>query len=541
MGYCKILSGGTAGRYDIELDFGETKKAAILAALGAATNKNELDILQAETEIATAEAEEKILANTLLALQDIMATGTPPERANATAEYQTQAEKLAQLKIQNEPLRYKLRQLKFVRASLQKQAQQFTLFQPIQRKQAWCADFTEDRAPGSYVGTLEVKGEPDLVLIQPGARAWIPTDGIVTGREIMSPWQAYWNAAVLPGWQKWKPTYRWGTLTAIDRGANTGAVQLESAASSAQRLGVNQSDTLTGVTFFYMTCNHAAFTVGDKVIVKFDAQNWSSPRIVGFVDTPQPCIEWPEYIFIPFEFQTIGTEPLSPTRQATDYNLVACGIKGRELTGFVTSPTREFYISSGDPLFSNDSLYPPADQSEFASFSVVTPPSPGLQWQGLSVYGNPWSGAGQNTYLPADNTSRNYLQFQWGALRSTIAVYTLQWPALSSGYFVTEWSGLPPNCVAVSGGVYEYWSDWVFGATPLSFANDVPPPTELSVDGPMDTRAFINANGGNIPAQLTAQSQPYPQFQKPYDFDGYGSTTGVVYGTGSFRYKRVDN
>lgn len=289
MGYCLITGGGTDGRYDIELDFGKAQKDAILAALTSAINKNDLDILQTENEIAEAQAQEQALGLVLLQLQDTIATGTAAEKAQATIEYPKRVAQLARLKVQNEPLRYKLRQLKFVRASLRKQAQQFNLFQPIQRKQAWCADLTEDRAAGSYVGTIEVKGEPDLVLIQPGARAWIPTDGRVTGREVMSPWQAYWNAAVFPGWQKWKPTYRWGTLTAINRGANTGTVDLATATSSAQRLGINQESTLENVPFSYMTCNASAFDVDDRVIVRFTGQDWAEPMVIGFLDNPKSC------------------------------------------------------------------------------------------------------------------------------------------------------------------------------------------------------------------------------------------------------------
>ena len=295
MGYCLITGGGADGRYDIELDFGAAQKASILAAVNAAINANALSIIQKENEIAEAQEQEQALALVLQQLQDALATGTAAEKAQAAIEYPKRAADLAKLKVQNEPLRYTLRQLKFVRASLRKQAQQFNLFQPIERRQAWCADLTEDRAAGSYVGTIEVKGEPDLVLIQPGARAWIPTDGRVTGREIMSPWQAYWNAAVLPGWQKWKPTYRWGTLTAIDRGANTGTVALANATSSSQRLGVNQTGSLANVPFRYMTCDNNAFKVGDNVIVQLSSQRWSTPRIVGFLDNPKGCIEFDLY------------------------------------------------------------------------------------------------------------------------------------------------------------------------------------------------------------------------------------------------------
>lgn len=305
MGYCKILSGGTDGRYNIELDFGEAQKDAIMAALNTAINKNDLDILQTEDEIAQAQAQEQALGRELLRLQDALAAGTARQKAEATIEYPKRVAELAQLKVQNEPLRGTLRQLKFVRASLRKQAQQFNLFQPVERRQAWCTDLTEDRAAGSYVGTLEVKGEPDLVLIQPGARAWLPTDGRVTGRDIMSPWQAYWNAAVLPGWQKWKPTYRWGTISSINYSNDTCSVSLAVATSSAQRLGVNQESSLSNVPISYMTCNAQAFEEGDRVIVRFSGQDWAAPLVIGFLDNPKGCIQYDLY----YRQRDNGVEP----------------------------------------------------------------------------------------------------------------------------------------------------------------------------------------------------------------------------------------
>lgn len=334
MGYCLITGGGTDGRYDIELDFGKAQKNAIMAALNAAINKNDLQLLQTENELAEAQAKEQALGLVLLQLQDTIATGTTADKAQATVEYPKRAAELAKLKAQNEPLRYKLRQLKFVRVSLRKQAQTFNLFQPIERRQAWCTDLTEDRAAGAYVGTLEVKGEPDLVLIQPGARAWIPADGIVRGREVMSPWQAYWNAAVMPGWQKWKPTYRWGTISSINYNNDTCSVSLAAATSSAQRLGINQASTLDNVPISYMTCNAQAFEEGDRVIVRFSGQDWAAPLVVGFLDNPKGCEGWqyvaggyidavvagpPRYILACFRHLKTETQFLADLNAATSY------------------------------------------------------------------------------------------------------------------------------------------------------------------------------------------------------------------------------
>ena len=70
-------------------------------------------------------------------------------------------------------------------------------------RQAWCADLTET-ATGT-VATLEVPGESALILIQPGAPEPTSTHGELVAREVQTPEQVFWNAAVLPGWQSSAP------------------------------------------------------------------------------------------------------------------------------------------------------------------------------------------------------------------------------------------------------------------------------------------------------------------------------------------------
>ena len=156
---------------------------------------------------------------------------------------------------------------------------------------AWCADLTEDLT--GEVGTIEVPGERGEVNIQPGhggnAAYDQARDGQLGLNWNLGPAGAAYNLAMLPGWQKWKPTYRYGTITAID--GDTCDVSLDVAGSSQLGLNVNQSQTLTVVTIEYMNCNGAAFEVGDEVLVKFGGQNFGSPKVIGFKENPQPCTE----------------------------------------------------------------------------------------------------------------------------------------------------------------------------------------------------------------------------------------------------------
>jgi len=154
---------------------------------------------------------------------------------------------------------------------------------------AWCADLTEDLS--GEVGTIEIPGERKNVSIQPGyegnAAYNAARDGQLQPAIAGTPESAFYNLALLPGWQKWKPTYRFGTITAID--GDICDVDLEAATTSQRNLDVNQSTKLYGVSIEYMTCNGAAFSEGDGVIIEFEGQDWNSPKVIGFKDHPKPC------------------------------------------------------------------------------------------------------------------------------------------------------------------------------------------------------------------------------------------------------------
>jgi len=174
--------------------------------------------------------------------------------------------------------------------SCEKQLEYYDNYVPEDEiKQAWCADLTEDLS--GTVGTIEVPGEVGIIQIKPGftdrAVYVQATDGQLAPTAAMSAAGAFYNIAMLPGWQKWKPTYRYATIDSIS--GDKADITLELAHSSQQDLYINQADTLTNVPIEYMTCNGGAFSEGDEVLVKFTGQNWIAPKIVGFKDNPQSC------------------------------------------------------------------------------------------------------------------------------------------------------------------------------------------------------------------------------------------------------------
>ena len=156
-------------------------------------------------------------------------------------------------------------------------------------RSVWCADLSDELT--GAVSTMEVIGQPDHILIAPQQRETgenLPS-GALTPILPMSPAQAAFNWAILPGWQKWRPTYRTAIISNIDTDADTCNVSIDGAWSVAQSLHVNQESMLTGVPVEYMDCNAAAFEEGDQVVVEFREQKWEQPAVVGFVTEPRGC------------------------------------------------------------------------------------------------------------------------------------------------------------------------------------------------------------------------------------------------------------
>lgn len=157
--------------------------------------------------------------------------------------------------------------------------------------EAWCADLTEDLS--GNVGTIEIPNErTNDVQIRPGYDGEAVYNASRDGQlqQVVSSTAAgiYYNYAMFPGWQKWKPTYRVGKITAKPT-TDTAHVLLDDATSSAQGLDVNVSNTLNDVPIVYMDCNGQVFEVDDRVVVEFIAQDHTDPQIIGFEANPKAC------------------------------------------------------------------------------------------------------------------------------------------------------------------------------------------------------------------------------------------------------------
>ena len=209
---------------------------------------------------------------------------------------------------------------------------------------AWCADLTEDLT--GEIGTVEIPGETAYIQIQPGYESNavynIPRDGQLLPTVIASAAQSFYNLAMMPGWQKWKPLFRYGTITAID--GDTASVAVEGITSSQQSLVINQTDSLSDVAIEYMNCNGGAFEVDDEVLLKFEGQAWDSPVVVGFKDNPKPCTSF-IYIRPTFNgnYADFGGQRITIkyTFEQVNYEFskdVYQGVSGDDLTSYTETP-----------------------------------------------------------------------------------------------------------------------------------------------------------------------------------------------------------
>jgi hypothetical protein len=340
MGKATIVGGGDKGNYTIKMDYGTATRDATVAAIAQHLTELATKITEAQTKLdaaKAAEAEKKTAAQKATndyiaatqaipkAFEDVSsamdavenlaasATATPEERKaaqdaltaaeaaytaaqdaakEALSEQTKAATALVEAKKKTAPLQLALDALVDEQTKLQKDKAYWDGLQLESTLQAWCADYTENGS--GEVATMEIPGENQIVLIKPGAPAGNTVDGKLVAREVQSPEQVFFNAAILPGWQKFKPTYRSGVITALNTSNNTASVTLDAAQSSAAGLDINKMTALANVPVVYMTCHASAFAVGDACVVRFNGMDWAQPQVVGFVDNPKPCL--PEVI-----------------------------------------------------------------------------------------------------------------------------------------------------------------------------------------------------------------------------------------------------
>ena len=286
MGKGQIVSGGAGGLYSVRLVFNLARLISQIAslnaqivlvdakiALGINTSKFTTRIATLNTQIAALEV--KINSETdLVKKKDLLAQKSTLQNTIIALTARAYVE---------------LERLKLSKTSIQKRIALMTAAITANTGiivAARCADMTETLS--GDIGTIEVPGERVNTLIQPGyggnASYNAARDGMIQPALAATPESAFWNLAMLPGWQKWKPTYRFGTISNLN--GNYCTVALETAYSRQQGRNVNQGLILNNVPISYKTEHGAAFTNGDAVVVKFLNQSFLTPQVIGFRNGP---------------------------------------------------------------------------------------------------------------------------------------------------------------------------------------------------------------------------------------------------------------
>ena len=315
MGRGTIVSGGTDGLYTVDLDYGSTRADQLIDYLQTAITDIDVAIAAAES---VAESASLSLSSVLSALNGAIVTYTGDESSENKEALQEATEAAAEAEVAKEKATVKVSGLKYQKMALESRLASIQAIDVTERADVWCVDLTED-ASGS-VATIEVNGEGGQgILIAPEGRSPNDGDGYMTAREVQSAEQAFYNAAILPGWQKYAPTYRTGTISNIDYDNDTCSVTLDAAESSAQGLSINQATLLEGVDVEYMYCNAKAFDDGDAVVVQFVGQSWSSPKVIGFVSNPKACSPY-EIAFLvePYQETQVNTIDMGGPRAPED-------------------------------------------------------------------------------------------------------------------------------------------------------------------------------------------------------------------------------
>ena len=248
MGSATILSGGSSGLYNIRLTLDTVKISSMKTAAEARIARIAIIEAEVQTQLTAAEMiyldKSHTLDDAISAFQN--GTGSPKTTRADVIKAQTDASTALSVVA---GLRHSRGLLQMEDAALRKRVILLSLkLVPVDLTGVWCADLSTELT--GAVGTAEVNGEVTEILVMPSGRAGL---GKIQPVLASSPAGVFYNQAVLPGWQKFKPTYRIGTITALDVAENTAGVTLLPALSSAQNLNINQAENLTGVPVVYLT------------------------------------------------------------------------------------------------------------------------------------------------------------------------------------------------------------------------------------------------------------------------------------------------
>ncbi|TFH84729.1 hypothetical protein EQG41_20890, partial [Billgrantia azerbaijanica] len=287
MGKGRVLAAHGEGRYTIEIaeDRARAESARALAVRRVAELDGRINDLDQKISAAQA-AVDAAAADQDAAIEQYRLD--MDEAGESDIDLAEHAQAVLDAARDRDSLRTQQRLLEVQRAAAQSRIDRIDALPPLRQIEAWCADYTEDLS--GEVATAEVPGEIGQVIIKPGfsdGAAWSPSaDGAIQPALAGTPASVFYNLAMMPGWQRWRPTFRIATISNINE--DLCDITLDAATSSQQGLPVNAQGSYTGVPIMYMDCNGAAFENGDRVLVAFSGST-EQPMVVGFEQEPREC------------------------------------------------------------------------------------------------------------------------------------------------------------------------------------------------------------------------------------------------------------
>lgn len=314
-----ILEQHGAGEYTIQVEDDTTRAQAQVDSIAQRLPNVELELLQAQVAVLDAEAALDQASNALdIAIAEVIAD--PDALISDDPRIEAGVQGVQQASINLWQVRRREANIQATRASLatQKTAIENSIAASTRSPfRTFCADYTEDLPIDSAVAMCLVPGEDVgyVWTIRPGYEdkaVWsYAVNGQLTPVWSVTPESCFYNLAMLPGWQRWLPTYRFGLITEIhDDG--TADVLLDDARSSQKNLTSNtrfnvnellgQPTVLENVPIKYMYCHWQAFDIDDHVVLEFEQKESGSlstlgfgfPTIIGFVENPKICLSFHE-------------------------------------------------------------------------------------------------------------------------------------------------------------------------------------------------------------------------------------------------------
>ena len=274
MGKVRIVGGGEKGQYSVEVLHNRDRIDAEIGFLAG-----QIAEMIARRDELQAEYDEAVIArNVAAAAVDEKVAAYIAGGSEGVLSVEAELIALAQASARVQTIDVDLAMVKGRLLQAEKRHEALDNIPKEEIQPAWCADFTEDLE--GEVRSVEVPDEGrEFLLIHPGYNDGHvydqARDGQLFWREGQTGYQAYFNAAILPGVQRWHPQYRFATIEALDKEAHTATIAYASMDSSAQGLLI--TDPLakrTDVPIEYMQCDSAVFEVDDQVLVELQERDW---------------------------------------------------------------------------------------------------------------------------------------------------------------------------------------------------------------------------------------------------------------------------